>query len=329
MPPTALPDSQIDPRDTGIAASLESFAVIEASGADTVEFLHGQFTCDVKALARGRATWGGYCSPRGRLLATFLLVRLAERHLMVMPRPIAAAIAKRLTMFVLRSRVKIRVLEGETGVFGLSGAGTSGALRERLGAAPNAAFDAVESAAGIVVRLGPEGPDASRCRHFFIRSGAEVSIPSAWNWLAAVNEAAWHWLDVDAGIPWVVPATQEQFLPQMLNLDGIGGVSFSKGCYPGQEVVARTQFRGQVKRRMFLAHAPVDAPPLPGDAVYADGAGDNTGGQVVSAVPAPGGGVDLLVVLTAAATQAPVRLGSAQGPLISLRALPYDNGAAS
>ena len=139
--------------------------------------------------------------------------------------------------------------------------------------------------------------------------------------LQAVGSPCWDWLDVVNGMPWITASTQEQFVPQMVNLEIIGGVNFQKGCYPGQEVVARTQYRAKTRRRMHLAHVAAEAKP--GMELYAASLGDQASGMVLSASPAPQGGWDVLAVLHPEALAAPVQLGALTGPALSLRDLPY------
>ena len=294
-----------------IVTPLTEMACLKFSGEDAESFLHGQLSCDVKGLRPDGATYGAYCSPQGRMLASFLLVRLGESFLMLLPSDLAEAAQKRLSMFILRSRVKAG--RADLLVLGLSGpsvgrtfpapamssrTGTDGTLAVRL-----------DSTRGLLVL--PHEALASR-------------------WAALSSDfrpagfPAWDWLDIRAGIPWIRQATREEFIPQMANVDLVGGVSFSKGCYPGQEVVARTQFRGQVKRRMYLAHVDAATEPRAGDALYSDDLGDQASGKVVAARAAPLGGYDLLAVATVASKEnSVVRLGSAQGPVLRFEPLPY------
>lgn len=311
----------------GFAIPLKSFSVVEVSGVDARDFLHGQFTCDVKAIEAGRATWGGYCSPKGRLLATFLLVPVDDRFRMVLPREISAAVTRRLSMFVLRSKVRLQAMDDALALVGLCGQPAADRLRSRFGTLPDRALATLTmDAASGSVQVLRVGPELSEPRFLLMLPAGQVETCLRDLSLPDVPESSWHRMDVLAGIPWVVAATQEQFLPQMANLDRLGGVSFSKGCYPGQEVVARTQFRGQVKRHMFLAHADA-AGTAPGDPVF--GGGEGSAGQVLAAVSAPAGGVDLLVVLVAAAAQGELRLGAPDGPPLALRRLPDDPDAAA
>ncbi len=294
-----------------IVTSLSGMACVQFSGDDAETFLHGQLSCDVKGLLVNGATYGSYCSPQGRMLANFLLLRIEQSFLMLLPSDIAEATQKRLSMFILRSKVKAS--RADFIVLGLSGAASLSKSHSPV------MTSTLEADGSMSVRL-----DDSRGL-LVVPSGA---IATRWNALASecrpAGVPAWEWLDIRSGIPWIHPTTREEFIPQMANVDLIGGVSFSKGCYPGQEIVARTQFRGQVKRRMYLAH--VDAPDAPraGDALYSDELGDQASGKVVAAQAAPAGGYDLLAVVTVASKEnSVVRLGSSLGPVLRFEPLPY------
>ena len=197
--------------------------------------------------------------------------------------------------------------------------GAARAIEAVFGRVPVAAHDTLHANESTAIRLAPD------------RFELVVPVPSA----AAVHEAlrrhaadgtaaAWQRLDVHAGIPWITPATQEQFVPQMVNLDLIGGVSFAKGCYPGQEIVARAHYRGQVKQRMYRAHIATDGAVQPGDRLYsADMAGQSTG-TIVNAVPAKGEGCDVLAVIQKGSVETgEVHLASLDGPVLELQPLPY------
>ncbi|MGH9905388.1 MAG: YgfZ/GcvT domain-containing protein, partial [Pyrinomonadaceae bacterium] len=151
--------------------------------------------------------------------------------------------------------------------------------------------------------------------------------PQLWNELQKVAKPAgpqvWDWLQIRAGIPVILPETQEQFVPQMVNFELIGGVSFEKGCYPGQEIVARAKYRGQIKRRMFLAHVASDPPPQPADEVYSDELQDQAAGMIVNSAANPEGGYDVLAVVQTSSVHADVRWKSREGPPLSFLPLPY------
>ena len=162
----------------------------------------------------------------------------------------------------------------------------------------------------------------------FLVTTPSASAPQVWGQLASalrpVGAACWDWLEIANGLPWITDATQDQFVPQMANLELIGGVSFRKGCYPGQEIVARTQHLGRLKRRLYLASVRAERIPAPSQPLYSTGLGDQAAGTVVNAAPAPGGGFDVLaVVRTASVADNTVRLGSRSGAELHFRDLPY------
>ena len=293
-------------RDGTIVADLSHNALIEVSGDDATEFLHAQFTNDVQALPPGGAQWNGWCSAKGRLLATFLLVKRPSGYLMLLPAEIAAPIAKRLGMFVLRSKVNIADASARFARFGIAG--------KDAAAAAATVSDAIALGDGRFVVIVPTGQSAAT------RDRLTASA-------RLVGPEAWEWTSIQAGIPTIVAATQEAFVPQMANLDLVGGVSFRKGCYPGQEIVARTQYRGILKRRMALAHVAGNA-PIPGQKVYSRAFGDQAAGEVVNAAASPDGGADFLVVAQIESLRdGDLHLDSPDGALVDIRRKPAEAAA--
>lgn len=306
-------------RDGGIMADLSQFGLLAFSGADAAEFLQGQLSCDVKALGRSKSSLGSYCTPKGRMLASFLLwPHGADGYRMMLHASILPGVLKRLRMFVLRSKVKIDDESASVSLAGIGGASAKTALATMLPSLPDAPdTDVRVTGESQVIPLA-----GSR---WLIASPAEQAI-ALWSArpesLRPVGSPAWDWSDIRNGIAYVRAQTQEQFVPQMANLELIGGVSFKKGCYPGQEIVARTQHIGQVKRRLYLAH--VDAEAQPGEALCGEDVEGQANGMVASAAPAPGGGTDLLAVIqrTSAETSR-VHLRSPDGPVLAFQPLPY------
>jgi folate-binding protein YgfZ len=305
-------------RDHAVLVDLSHNALLAVTGDDATAFLHGQLTNDVQSLPVGAAQWTGWCSPKGRLLATFLLLRRDGGYLLMLPAEIAPAIAKRLRMFVLRSKVAI-VEEGDRlARLGFAGK-TAGVLVARHWGFTPDAMRSVEKDGAVCVAL-----DAER----FVIVVPQEKAPALWETLALnatpAGPDAWSWSLVQAGIPLIGAATQEAFVPQMANFDLVGGVSFRKGCYPGQEIVARTQFRGILKRRMARVHLPGDARPLPGQSVYSAAFGDQAAGEIVNVAPAPGGGFDALVVAQIESLDAgDLRWNAPDGPAMEVRERPY------
>jgi len=303
--------------DGTIVADLSQLGVIAFRGDDAATFLQGQLTNDVRSLHADAAQWNGYCSPKGRLLGNFLLWRQGEDYCLQLSADILPGVLKRLSMFILRAKVQGRDASDESVRLVVAGKQAQAAVTAAMGAVPEAAMRSIISDAGQVVRVGDDK---------FVLSIVAERAPAVWQVLRQsaipVGAPVWDWLRLNAGIPMIVAATQEQFVPQMVNLEVIGGVSFQKGCYPGQEIVARSQYLGKLKRRMFLAH--VDAEAAPGDSLYSADIEGQATGTVVNAAPAPTGGFDVLAVaqVESASTQI-LHLKASDGPALSLKPLPY------
>jgi folate-binding protein YgfZ len=300
-----------------VVADLSQLGVVAFRGEETAAFLQGQLTNDVRGLHADVAQWNGYCSPKGRLLGNFLMWRQGEDYCLQLSGDILPGVLKRLSMFILRTKVRGRDASDESVRLVVAGAQAANAVRAAMGAVPEAAMRSAATDHGQVIRVGDDK---------FVLSIVPERAAAVWQALrlsaTPVGAPVWDWLRLNAGIPMIVAATQEQFVPQMVNLEVIGGVSFQKGCYPGQEIVARSQYLGKLKRRMFLAH--VDSEAAPGDSLFsADIAGQATG-TVVNAAPAPGGGYDVLAVaqVESANTQI-LHLKAADGAALSLKPLPY------
>jgi len=279
-------------------AKLDHLGTLRFGGEDAEAFLQGQLSCDVAGLGPRSSTHGAYCSPKGRMLANFLLWRDDEGFGMVLSRDLVPAVQKQISKFVLRSKVKI-VDSSEAVVL-------VGAVGER-------AQRSLAAASGAPLKL-------SDGRLLLALPAADA--PGVLRGLELADAALWRWLDIRAGLPLVTAATQDQFVPQMANLELLGGVSFEKGCYTGQEIVARTQHLGRVKRRMFPAHVGVAA--RAGDALYSDDLAGQASGMVLNAEVSPEGGYDLLAVIQAASRErSTVHLGAPDGAALGCLPLPY------
>lgn len=302
-----------------ILVDLSYLGLINFSGDDAENFLQGQFSNDVRLLASNRSQYGSYSTPKGRILANFLIWREEEGYFLQMPAELRESIQKRLSMYVLRAKVKIRDAGEDAVRIGVAGPAAEDALRGIWGKVPAADHDVAQGARGALIRL----PGAR-----FEAAVKPEEAPDLWRALSEtctpVGSPCWEWLDIRAGIPTITQPTQEQFVPQMVNLEAIGGVSFRKGCYPGQEIVARAQYLGKVKRRMYLANIPGEAAPLPGDELFSADAEGQPSGMIVNAQPSPDGGFDVLAVIqTAGAEAGGTHWKSLDGPALRFLPLPY------
>lgn len=305
--------------DGPVFAPLSELGVIAVRGADAVPFLQAQLTNDSRGLDAARVQLNGYCTAKGRLLAVFDQWRDGDAILLQLPVEILAPVMKRLSMFVLRAKATLEDASSHWTSFALVGPGSASLLQSTFGVAP-APGDTSLSDPVRISRL----PDGTRAAERFVirapASGAEA-VRAGLAAARSVASGVWWWSQIDAARPTVVAATQEAFVPQMINLEVLGGVNFKKGCYPGQEVVARSQYLGKLRRRMSLAHA--DGAAAAGGDVFADGQAEPVG-QIVMAADAPGGGMDLLFecAVDKMAGMA-LRAQRADGPRLALRPLPY------
>lgn len=291
----------------GMVAALTHLGVLAVSGADAENFLHNQLTNDVLELTPGAMHLGGYCSPKGRLLATLLIWKSNDGVMLVMPRELLPGIQKRLQMFVLRSKVTIADVSEQTVLIGAAVPDL-----QEIGFSETDGLNATwPSAAGLQRALW---------------MGPVESAMHLWNTLSKTltptSASYWRWLDIRAGLPMVVEATREQFVPQMVNFDLVGGVNFRKGCYPGQEIVARSQYLGKLKRRMLLASTQAEVAAA-GMEIFSEADPGQPCGLVVNAEKNPEGTWDLLVEIKLEAAQTPVHLGAANGQLLQFSELPY------
>jgi len=289
---------------------------MRVAGADARAFLHGQLTNDIEHLAPNQARRAGWCTAKGRLLATVLVVPQADDFLLLLPRELVASIMKRLKMFVLRAKVSVDDESERWAHYGVLGAGALQALEARDVQVPGEVRAVASSDTTIVVRV-----EGDRAR-ILVPSDSSASLLERLG-LREIDEARWALADIRMGVPRVVAATQDLFVPQMLNFEAVAGLDFKKGCYPGQEVVARAQYRGQVKRHMRRARVAPEAVPAVGQDLYCDEQSGQACGTVVAVAVADGEAEMLAVVpITAAQAQLPVRV-SPGGPALEWLPLPY------
>lgn len=303
---------------TVIHTRLDDLSLLRFAGEDARAFLHGQLTCDVANLAADASVPGAYCTPKGRALATFRLWSQDGAYLLQLPALLAAPILKRLSMYVLRAKVKAADVSAEFAQHGLAGDGCAGFLQEWLGVAPSREGHVVAGERGLAIGLPGD-------RALLITPTAHIGALDAR--LAATPAGTlddWRARDIAAGLATVLPPTQEQFVPQMLNLDAIGGVSFNKGCYPGQEIVARMHYLGRLKERLYRLRASAGVQAGPGDKVYGVDLGEQAAGMVTNAARRSDGTLDLLAVVhTSSVTAGPLTLHGRDGPALAVETLPY------
>jgi len=293
--------------------------VLRFEGPDAQSFLQGQLTNNVAALDNVHSQYSGYCTPKGRLLAVMLLWRHGDTYAMLLPRELCEPLCKRLSMYILRAKVRAADVSAEQDLFGVCGPPAPEVMAALAGAAPGAPFQTTHGENATIIKL-PEN-------RFLI-----VAVPSASGKIEAqlgaaapgAAESLWTALDIQAGIPTVVAATQEQFVPQAVNFDLIGAVRFDKGCYPGQEIVARAHYLGKVKQRMVRARLASRETPAAGDKLFSAAFGDQASGMIVSSVNSGQDRHEVLAVIQSTdIDQSTVHWKSPQGVVLQQMPLPY------
>ena len=310
-----------------VLADLSQLSLIRASGAERVPFLQGQFSNDLREL-NGTTQLHAYCNAQGRMLAVLRAFARGDDIYLQLPASLLEATLKRLRMFVLRAQVKLESADDALARVGVSGANAAALLADVGLTAPQSMNACVSDGDITVMRIPGMHPR-------FQLVAEPASLEPIWNRLRTaakpVGASVWSWLDIVAGLPQVFPQTVEAFVPQMANLDRIGGISFKKGCYPGQEIVARMHYLGKLKQRMYRAHLAVGEPaPQPGDALYAPDFGTQQAGTIVDAQAAPQGGFDLLAVIHISSYEVgTVHWRAVDGARLTFAPLPYGLDIAS
>lgn len=315
-----FPDSiaaikQLDAK--GIIASLDHLGCIRVTGSDAQTFLQSQLSNDINQLQNQRVQISAYCNPKGRILAQFLVMPDQDDFLLLLPRTTLEPTLKRMRMFVLRSQVSLSDESEQLVCLGI--AGTSVPPLQDMQPMPTDDYQFVQTGDTRVCKLPAPYP------RFLVVTSLEQA-KNLWQDLAAqlsvADQHVWHWLEIQAGLPTVWPQTMEEFVPQMLNLELIDGVNFKKGCYPGQEIVARMHYLGKPKRRMYHFALGQTAPPQPGTNIYVAGGDGQSAGKIVLAESGQQGS-DCLAVLQTDKRDADLRLGTTDGPKLTLEKLPY------
>jgi folate-binding protein YgfZ len=296
----------------GIAA-LPHLGVIQAQGEDAAHFLHNQLSNDVLLLPVGQSRLAAFCSAKGRMQASFVVIKTApDTVLLVMSLDLLAQTLKRLSMFVLRAKVKMSDATGQWQLRGLLGDSARAVLAEA------SAWQTVSADGAHAVALYPAVLGDTQVPRALWLGAPSQALPAG----ADLSSEVWAWAEVMSGVTLVTQPVFEVFVPQMLNYESVGGVNFKKGCYPGQEVVARSQFRGTLKRRTALVHSPVAL--VAGQDVFTPTDPEQPCATVVLSAARPDGqGFDALVSGTLESQQTGWRVGNSEGAALDILALPY------
>ncbi len=306
----------------GFIAPLSDFSLLQATGADAANFLHNQLTNDVEHLGTGEARLAAYCSPKGRMLASIFFWKMDEAIFLQLSSTLQATIQKRLQMFIMRAKAKLADISAEYRMVGLGGEVAGEVLQRWFPQLPAANYAKVDNESGSLIRVA----DAFGFARYQWIAKTEI-LEQNWSilqqQLTALNVNIWRYADILAGIPHIADMTQEKFVPQMVNFELIGGVNFKKGCYPGQEIVARSQYLGKLKRRMSIATVHSSAVQA-GMEVFSVNDTSQPCGMIVNATLQDAQSSICLVEIKVADQEAgDIHLGSADGEVLQFLPLPY------
>lgn len=315
--------------ESGHVVLLKQTGLLALEGEDAVSFIHGQLSNDIEHLGSSQARLAAYCNPQGRMLALFHAWKSSGKVWLTVPLDILPALQKRLQMYVLRAKVTLSDESGNMAILGIGGEKGGEALSKWFETLPSEPFGKTENEFGVLVRVA----DAFGFPRYLLtiaEKRLQVVESELSSTLSVCDESGWTMGDIKAGVPQITLPVQDRFIPQMVNLEQAGGLSFKKGCYPGQEVIARSQYKGTVKRRMFhgMVELPFeDNPPIDvnmtagADIVDSDG---QVCGTIVSSARRDNNRVDFLaVVQTEAIGSQALHVEKADGPLITWIPLPY------
>ncbi len=312
----------VDITQTDILCDLSYLSCIRVSGEDAPSFLQNQLSNDVTAVTDSHWQFNSYNSPKGRMVACFNLFRVGDDYFIQLPNDIIHPAQQRLTMFVMRSKATLENVTNQYVSVGIAGPNVINQLNAANIPVPATPHDIAQQEDYCILRM----PDASPR---FILFGQIEQLQALWSqWrtnMQLTGANTWRLLNIRAGLPTIFDQTRETFIPQMVNYQAIDGISFNKGCYPGQEIVARMHYLGNLKKRMFMAHVETNIPPQPGDKVYSsDISHTQSIGNIVDAQQSIDNKVEALCVMQIKSTETnTVHLQDATGPRLDLQPLPY------
>ncbi len=304
-----------------ILADLSHYSLLEASGDDVVEFLQGQLTNDIKLVTENIGQLSAYCNPKGRILANFRIFKRDDDYYMRLRSDITEATLKRLRMFIMRSKVELIDKSDELCRMGIAGANATKHLSSLFNKLPENADESSTENDITIIMLPGTLPQ-------YEAHGPFEKIKNLWEKLKSdasmIGENSWNILTIRAAIPEIVSETVEAFVPQMVNLQAINSLSFTKGCYPGQEVVARMHYLGKLKRRLFIGTVKGDTLPISGQSIMTGNENEEKAGQIVTASWSKDKNIEILAVLQIEkAEKEALHIESDTGSTIELLDLPY------
>ena len=305
-----------------VISDLSHYGILAIGGDDARSFLQTQFVNDISQLDEAHSHLNGYCNPKGRLIANFRVFWRGDTVYLRFPLELLETVANKLNMYKMRSKVTVEDHSDSMVRIGYSGGGADKALMEILGTVPEKPDDVINIDNLTVIRI----PGITPSYELYSDTG---EIRDIWTRLdvhsAPVGVSAWQLIEILTGMPHITEASTEQYVPQMINYQAIGGLSFTKGCYPGQEIVARMHYLGKLKKRMYLARVKCDEPPeVQQELVSSKSSSGSNAGHILNAAFHPDGYYAVLAVIQISdAESETIHLGSIKGPALELQELPY------
>lgn len=332
-------DSEAITADTELVAELSNWGVVQVTGSDAGTFLQAHFTHDISLVDDTTVQISGYCSPKGRLLALFYIVFKADSYFLLMPTDVIPSLLKRLGMFaqmarpagkqtigrVKRIEVELLDVSADMLLLGVAGAASTAVLQNLAG--PDVALpgDGVGLAAHTtdlsIIQVAPSAESVPRWLCICIPDKLQDLWSALTTVATPVSNKRWQLEDIRAGIPAIVESTQDKVVPQMANMHLLNGISFNKGCYPGQEIVARMQYLGTLKRRTERYGYTGELVPAGTEVVTDD---NSSAGIILGSAQATDGQVEVLVVIKISAINHSLHICDDNGPVLTQLALPYN-----
>jgi len=272
---------------------LSHFSLLQVSGNDAFDFLHGQITGDLHQLELHGWIFSAWCLPNGRVLCTFIIFAGEDSLFLILPAMLKEKIFGRLSKFILRSQVTLKDVTDDYALIGLTGEEIEKLLMQTATQDPPVTGNMIQSEYFSCLKLWDKTPRYILISKMDHVEGLLDNITTAYK---MGERTGWSLLDIEAGMPWIINSTSESFLPQMLNIDQMHGLSYQKGCYPGQEVIARLHYRGQLKKKMYLGSGHAGFTPGAGDRLVHKESGA-VAGDVINAESDPADGFRLLTVV--------------------------------
>ncbi len=319
------PETEIENSNSKIIlADLSQYRLFRVSGADANSFLQGQLSNDINHVTENRSQMSAYCSPKGRALALFRVFHFDDAYFLGLPDEIAETTIKRLKMFIMRSDVAIDDVTDNYFHFGIAGKDAAANIKTAL----NLTQLPAETDDSIIVNEMCLQKLAGTAERFELIGPLDKAV-TLWTALQSacipVGQSAWDLQRINAGIPEIYPKTVDAFVPQMLNLQLINTINFQKGCYPGQEIVARTKYLGKLKKRLYLAEILTSNLVEIGTDIYQSGDNQQSVGKIVLAAANSAETTRVLAVLQIAAVEnQTLFLAEKDGPILKILEMPYN-----